>query len=85
MHRERERAIFSFDEELERQRRMTEHQAPIYHVGRGGAGNLVDEMRPRIGSRGSTSSADSAGSNFNERVRGSMDVAWNRIVGSFSK
>jgi hypothetical protein len=85
IHRERERAIFSFDEELERQRRMTEHQAPIYHVGRGGAGNLVEELRPRMGSRSSASSANSSGSNFNDRVRGSMDGAWTRIVGSFSK
>lgn len=85
LHRERERAIFSFDEELERQRRMTEHQAPIYHVGRGGAGNLIDELRPRMGSRSSVSSANSSSSNFNDRVRGSVDGAWNRIVGSFSK
>lgn len=85
IHREGERAIFSFDEELERERRMTEHQAPIYHVGRGGAGNLVNETRPRMDSRSSTSSTSSAGSNFNDRVRGSVDGAWNRIRGSFSK
>jgi hypothetical protein len=85
IHREKERAIFSFDEELEWQRRMTEHQAPIYHVGRGGAGNLVDEMRPRMDSRSSTSSTSSAGSNLNDRVRGSVDGALNRIRSSFSK
>lgn len=85
IHREKERAIFSFDEELEWQRRMTEHQAPIYHVGRGGAGNLVDEVRPRMDSRSSASSTSSAGSNFNDRVRDSVDGAWNRIRGSFSK
>lgn len=85
IHREKERAIFSFDEELERQRRMTEHQAPIYHVGRGGMGNLVDEMRPRMDSRSSASSTSSAGSGFNDRVRGGVDGAWNKIRGSFSK
>ena len=85
VHREKERAIFSFDEELERQQRMTEHQAPIYHVGRGGAGNLVDEMRPRMESRSSTSSASSAGSECNTRERSSVDSAWNRFRGSFSK
>lgn len=85
IHREKERAIFSFDEELERQRRMTEHQAPIYHVGRGGAGNLVDEMRPRMESRSSGSSASSSGSEYNARRRGSVDSAWNRFRGSFSK
>lgn len=41
VHREDERAIFSFDEELERQRRMMENAAPVYMVGRGGAGNIV--------------------------------------------
>jgi hypothetical protein len=75
VQRMKERAIFSFDEELERQKRMTEHQAPIYHVGRGGAGNLVDEMRSRMGSRSSTSSPSSAGS----------DSAWGRFRFSVSK
>lgn len=37
-----ERAIFSFDEELERRRVREETAAPIYHVGRGGAGNVGD-------------------------------------------
>ena len=36
-----ERAIFSFDEELDSQLRHDPHIAPIYHVGRGGAGNSV--------------------------------------------
>ncbi|EXJ88790.1 hypothetical protein A1O3_01854 [Capronia epimyces CBS 606.96] len=35
-----ERAIFSFDEELERQLSQERHAAPVYHVGRGGAGNI---------------------------------------------
>ncbi|KAI1625461.1 hypothetical protein EDD37DRAFT_629625 [Exophiala viscosa] len=34
-----ERAIFSFDEELEAQLAQERHAAPVYHVGRGGAGN----------------------------------------------
>jgi hypothetical protein len=34
-----ERAIFSFDEELEAQLNQERHAAPVYHVGRGGAGN----------------------------------------------
>lgn len=36
-----ERTIFSFDEELERDRMLHEHHAPVYSVGRGGAGNIV--------------------------------------------
>lgn len=35
--------MFKFDEELERERRHAE-AVPVYHVGRGGVGNLVNEM-----------------------------------------
>jgi len=82
MHREKERAIFSFDEELQRQQRLLENQAPVYHIGRGGAGNLIDEMeekrRSSHSSSGSTSSAESG-------VRRSMDSAWNRVRGAVSR
>jgi len=77
LHREKERAMFSFDEELDRQRKMMEHQAPIYHIGRGGAGNLVDEMaEKRRTSRSSGGSATSSDS-----VRHSMEGAWNKVRG----
>ncbi|TGZ78862.1 hypothetical protein EX30DRAFT_128780 [Ascodesmis nigricans] len=36
-----ERAAFSFDEEIERDRIFHEHHASVYSVGRGGAGNIV--------------------------------------------
>lgn len=39
VHPATERAIFSFDEELERQLSQDRKAAPVYHVGRGGAGN----------------------------------------------
>jgi hypothetical protein len=65
LHKESERAIFSFDEELARQQKMMDHQTPYYHVGRGGAGNLVDENTMR---RSSGSSTESSGS-----VRHSLD------------
>lgn len=32
--------MFSFDEELEHQMKQARNVAPVYHVGRGGAGNL---------------------------------------------
>lgn len=32
--------MFSFDEELEHQMKQSRNVAPVYHVGRGGAGNL---------------------------------------------
>jgi len=41
VHSSAERTIFSFDEELERDRLFHEHHAPVYSVGRGGAGNMV--------------------------------------------
>lgn len=40
VHPATERAIFSFDEELERQLSQDRKAAPVYHVGRGGAGNI---------------------------------------------
>ena len=56
-----ERRLFSFDEELERQQRRgatsSAHCAPVYHIGRGGQGNLIDEKERRRGSGGSDDSA----------------------------
>ncbi|KAF2842021.1 hypothetical protein M501DRAFT_1013390 [Patellaria atrata CBS 101060] len=82
-HRQKERAIFSFDEELAQQRRIMEHQAPVYHVGRGGAGNLVDEMHPRSTRSGSASSTMSEDSNASHK-RTSIENAWNRVSRTFS-
>jgi len=42
-HSASERAMFSFDEELARERFAREHAAPMYSVGRGGVGNIVVE------------------------------------------
>jgi hypothetical protein len=41
-----ERAIFSFDEELERQLRWERDVAPVYHVGRGGACQWLTRRPP---------------------------------------
>lgn len=71
VHQGSERAIFSFDEELERQKTGN---APIFHVGRGGAGNLIDERRPSRGERqGSASSVMSGDSNLSDKARRSVD------------
>ena len=75
VHKETERAIFSFDEELARQQKMMDHQTPYYHVGRGGAGNLIDEYSQKR--RSSGSSTESSGS-----IRHSME---SKIRGAFSK
>jgi hypothetical protein len=50
VHPASERAIFSFDEELERQLSQERHAAPVYHVGRGGAGNITNSSSNRSSS-----------------------------------
>lgn len=79
VHREKERAMFSFDEELAQQERLREHAAPVYHIGRGGAGNLVDEMHPRRTSSASSSGSSEAG------VRHSLEGAWHKVSRQFSR
>ena len=56
-----ERPMFSFDEELERERLKGE-QAPVYHVGRGGQGNAVNDRRDSSASEGSSSRSSRGGS-----------------------
>jgi hypothetical protein len=83
MHREKERAMFSFDEELQQQERLRSQQAPVYHVGRGGAGNLVDEMKPRS-QRTNSASSTSSNESAKDGVRRSMENAWGRLSRQFS-
>ncbi|KAK5222990.1 hypothetical protein LTR99_006002 [Exophiala xenobiotica] len=59
VHPSSERAIFSFDEELERQLSQDRHAAPVYHVGRGGAGNLAGGSSNRTSSSSSSSAGPS--------------------------
>lgn len=90
LHHKKERAMFSFDEELAAQRRQMEHSAPVYHIGRGGAGNAIPngsastidaEMKPRNTRTGSTSSTSSADSTH----RNSIESAWHRVSRTFSR
>jgi hypothetical protein len=87
IHQSSERAIFSFDEELERQMRRESVTAPVYHVGRGGAGNMVygDHQSSRQTSRSETGSMGSADSNASDgvasRARRSLEKSWGKIVG----
>ena len=74
VHQASERAIFSFDEELERLRRGDEGVAPVYHIGRGGAGNLVDVN----GVARRNGSIASSGSESSERGVGRKSVEWVR-------
>jgi hypothetical protein len=84
-HKDSQRRVFSFDEELAEQRRIMEHQAPIYHIGRGGAGNLVHEDTPRANRQNSTASnASTDSSSSAHQGRSSLDAAWHRVSRSFS-
>ena len=60
-----EERVFQFDEEMVR-KRETQAVAPVYHIGRGGAANYVNESRPartqRVGSTASVLSSSSEGS-----------------------
>lgn len=78
-----ERAMFSFDEELQQQERLRAQQAPVYHIGRGGAGNLIDEWKPRAQRQNSASSNSSVESE-KDGARRSVDSTWRRISRPFS-
>ncbi|KAF7122197.1 hypothetical protein CNMCM5793_000154 [Aspergillus hiratsukae] len=86
-----ERAIFSFDEELERELRRA---APVYHVGRGGAGNMIysdgsgsgssSSILTRKFSSSSTASGSSTGSateRAREKARRGLERGWGKIKG----
>lgn len=87
VHSSSERAIFSFDEELEREMRREKDIAPVFHVGRGGAGNLVfsSERSPygleRRESSTSSSSNESLADRAKERARHSLERTWSRLTG----
>lgn len=84
-----ERAIFSFDEELERDMRRA---APVYHVGRGGAGNTMyrDDYSNSISlsrkySAASTATNSSAGSvtdRARDMARRGLEKGWGKLKGT---
>ncbi|OKL64503.1 hypothetical protein UA08_00468 [Talaromyces atroroseus] len=87
VHSSSERAIFSFDEELEREMRREKDIAPVFHVGRGGAGNLVlhGDRSPnaleRRESSTSSSSNESLADRAKDKARHSLERTWSRITG----
>ena len=96
VHRAAERAIFSFDEELERQRIVDAKVAPVYLIGRGGAGNLFsDDRRPsgggdyaqhRHGSASSVVSRESDASDGSDGgARRSVEGALRKVGRTFSR
>lgn len=70
-----ERAIFSFDEELERQqtREQMDKNGAVWHVGRGGAGNWTSSSTAGSSRKDSTSSAGSDRSGFLGRLSHTFD------------
>jgi len=83
VHSNSERAIFSFDEELERQMRQEREVAPVFHVGRGGAGNMiisdaynVSRKHSDANSMGSQSSVESGA----DRARRSIEKGWGKLM-----
>ncbi|KAJ5679633.1 hypothetical protein N7462_007877 [Penicillium macrosclerotiorum] len=90
VHSSSERAIFSFDEELERDLRRA---APVYHVGRGGAGNMIfrDDSSncslslSRKYSSTSTNTASSSGSvadRARDMARRGLEKGWGKLKGT---
>ncbi|KAJ5898922.1 hypothetical protein N7495_003666 [Penicillium taxi] len=76
-HTSSERAIFSFDEELQRDLRRA---GPVYHVGRGGAGNMVHSSRNDSSSiyglsRKHSSSSTASNSSTNSVAERARDLA----------
>lgn len=89
-----ERAVFSFDEELEREQMIREHQPPVFSIGRGGSGNMVASENSaaksfysgkgsgefsRVQTRASQRSNNSTASGPLERVRSGADKLWDRL------
>jgi len=89
-----ERAMFSFDEELERDRIFHEHHAPVYSIGRGGAGNIVPSEAvatkshysvspigsPDASPRSSTSSRGSSPRFSSHSLRSGADRVWESLA-----
>lgn len=75
-----EQPMFQFDEEMLSQR---EGHAPVYHIGRGGAANFVDESKSRTQRNHSTGSNGSIASN--ESVRRSLEGVVSKIQNKLSR
>ncbi|RMD41010.1 hypothetical protein DV735_g4112, partial [Chaetothyriales sp. CBS 134920] len=81
-----ERAIFSFDEELQRELTRERHAAPVYHVGRGGAGNryaLPPLSRRRPGDDQSSSRSTSSAESGADYATKKMTQGWKKLTGQY--
>ncbi|RMZ82157.1 hypothetical protein DV738_g1836, partial [Chaetothyriales sp. CBS 135597] len=82
-----ERAIFSFDEELERELSRERHAAPVYHVGRGGSGNryaLPSPLsRPRPSDDQSSARSTSSAESGADYATKKMTQGWKKLTGKY--
>lgn len=89
LHHNSERTMFSFDEELQRDMRQQQAMAPVYHVGRGGAGNMaqmnnsLSRKNSETASARSTSSAESGADVATRAIRRSLEHGWARVSERF--
>lgn len=77
LHTASEDAIFSFDEELEKLMHVEDTLAPVYHIGRGGEGNVVDDHHTFETQSPSDESISSMDSHFT--LKESLERMWNRF------
>lgn len=63
---EPEEPMFQFDEEMVKKR---DNSAPVYHIGRGGAGNLFTEAQPRPVNNNTRKDSTDSSASESERVR----------------
>jgi hypothetical protein len=71
--------MFSFDEELHRELQREGRRAPVYHVGRGGAGNVFAESKSERQRKESMSDGDSersVGSEGSDRSGAEVATRW---------
>jgi hypothetical protein len=85
--RDSQRAIFSFDEELAHDQKLMDarSKAPVYHIGRGGAGNAIDDMKPVNSRQNSAASISSNGSSVSDKNRRSFGGALRTLSRTFSR
>ncbi|KAL1966699.1 hypothetical protein VTN77DRAFT_3896 [Rasamsonia byssochlamydoides] len=89
VHSSSERAIFSFDEELERDMRREKDMAPVFHVGRGGAGNMIYtppsdgySLSRKYSGCSSSSTESTMTERAKEKARRSLERSWSKLTGA---
>lgn len=76
-----EECIFQFDEEMIKRRDV---QAPVYHIGRGGAANFVDEREEPSPMRRTDSSESSGSLSSDDSTSSQLRGTINKLVRRFS-